>query len=129
MKTILSIKFKDKNNILPYFSLDIVDQISGPYLIHESILVGLFVGGEGSRGLILFIGRLRRESIPRVIFYMNWIFHLGNAEGWFTKLTEGKGCKKPQFSIYVYGKIKTTHPIQPTYVGPFSEVDSVGWVG
>lgn len=90
--------------------------------------MGLFVGGEESQGLILFIGRLRRESIHGVIFFMNWIYHTGNAERLIHQ-TEGNGCKKAQFSIYVYGKIKTTHPIQPIYAGPFSETGQVGWVG
>lgn len=33
-----------------------------PYPIQESILVGLFVGGEASKRLILFISRLRKGA-------------------------------------------------------------------
>ena len=33
-----------------------------PYPIQESILVGLFVGGEASKRLILFIARLRKGA-------------------------------------------------------------------
>jgi len=60
-----------------------------PYPIQESILVGLFVGGEASKRLILFIARLRKGANPRS-FSMNWIWNLGNAK--VIHRMEGKGC-------------------------------------